>query len=54
VAHHIRPWDQAGSTDLQNLVLVCRYHHPRIHLGRLRITWVDGYATTTEADRAPP
>ncbi len=54
VAHHIRPWDQGGSTDLQNLVLVCRYHHRRIHLGRLRIIWVDRHATTAEADRAPP
>ena len=54
VAHHIRPWDQGGRTDLRNMVLLCRYHHRRVHLARLRITWIDGRATTTETNRAPP
>ncbi len=46
VAHHIRPWDQGGPTDLPNLVLLCRYHHRSVHRGRLRIRWTDGHATT--------
>ena len=54
VAHHIRPWDQGGRTDLGNMVLLCRYHHRRVHLGRLRIVWVQGHATTAEVNRAPP
>lgn len=46
VAHHIRPWDQGGPTDLPNLVLLCRFHHRHVHRGRLQVTWTDGYATT--------
>ena len=30
-AHHIVPWTAGGSTDLDNLVLLCRHHHRRIH-----------------------
>ena len=54
VAHHIRPWDQGGPTDLANMVLLCRYHHRRVHLGRLQVVWIDGHATTAEVNRAPP
>lgn len=54
VAHHIRRWDQGGRTDLANLVLLCKFHHRRVHLGRLRIVWIDGHATTVEVSRAPP
>jgi hypothetical protein len=25
--HHIRPWAAGGGTDLDNLCLLCRYHH---------------------------
>ena len=38
IAHHVRPWAAGGPTDLPNLVLVCCYHHRRIHHGRLHIT----------------
>ena len=30
-AHHIRWWSQGGSTDLDNLVLVCTFHHKLVH-----------------------
>ena len=30
-AHHIRPWNQGGATDLDNGVLLCRHHHLRLH-----------------------
>jgi hypothetical protein len=30
-AHHIRWWSQGGSTDLENLVLVCSFHHRLVH-----------------------
>jgi hypothetical protein len=30
-AHHIVWWEHGGSTDLQNLVLVCTFHHKLVH-----------------------
>ncbi|HET6345274.1 MAG TPA: DUF222 domain-containing protein, partial [Myxococcota bacterium] len=30
-AHHITPWAEGGSTDLANLVLLCRKHHTLLH-----------------------
>ena len=30
-AHHILPWGHLGDTDLNNLCLLCRYHHMVIH-----------------------
>ncbi len=36
-AHHILGWAAGGQTDLDNLVLLCRFHHTAVHEGRLRI-----------------
>ena len=34
IAHHIRPWDDRGPTDLTNLVLmICHFHHRTVHHG---------------------
>jgi Domain of unknown function (DUF222)/HNH endonuclease len=30
-AHHIRWWDRGGRTDLDNLVLICSFHHKLVH-----------------------
>jgi hypothetical protein len=30
-AHHVLPWERGGGTDLDNLVLVCGYHHKLVH-----------------------
>ena len=30
-AHHVRPWEHGGPTDLTNLALICRHHHRAIH-----------------------
>jgi len=30
-AHHIRHWGRGGPTDLDNLVLVCTFHHKLVH-----------------------
>ncbi|WP_312034676.1 HNH endonuclease signature motif containing protein [Actinoplanes sp. TBRC 11911] len=30
-AHHITEWTAGGETILDNLVLLCRHHHRRIH-----------------------
>ncbi|ORB10802.1 HNH endonuclease signature motif containing protein, partial [Mycolicibacterium monacense] len=32
-AHHIQHWENGGPTDLDNLVLVCPYHHRLHHRG---------------------
>ncbi len=29
--HHIKHWADGGPTDLDNLVLLCRYHHTLLH-----------------------
>jgi len=30
-AHHITHWADGGTTDLDNLVMVCRHHHTLLH-----------------------
>jgi len=36
--HHIIPWEIGGLTDLVNLVLLCRFHHRRVHHGGYNVT----------------
>ncbi|MGX9789273.1 HNH endonuclease signature motif containing protein [Mycobacterium sp. MMS18-G62] len=37
-AHHIRHWEDGGVTELDNLVLLCPYHHRLHHRGVITIT----------------
>jgi hypothetical protein len=37
-AHHIRHWEDGGPTELDNLLLVCPYHHRLHHRGVITIT----------------
>ncbi|SHN46619.1 HNH endonuclease signature motif containing protein, partial [Cryptosporangium aurantiacum] len=30
-AHHIIPWTHGGPTDMNNLILLCGFHHHRVH-----------------------
>jgi hypothetical protein len=30
-AHHVRWWNRGGRTDLDNLVLICSFHHTLVH-----------------------
>jgi hypothetical protein len=39
--HHLRHWAQGGSTDLDNLVTICRVHHWRVHEGGWRLIRTD-------------
>jgi hypothetical protein len=32
-AHHLRHWADGGTTDVENLALVCGFHHRRLHEG---------------------
>ncbi len=40
-AHHIRWWEDGGATDLDNLVLLCRFHHVLMHSGHYCVDMVD-------------
>lgn len=50
-AHHIVWWEQGGSTDLPNLILLCRFHHKAVHQRGFTIERdVDGIATFSRPD----
>lgn len=62
-AHHIRHWEHGGPTELDNLVLVCPYHHRLHHRGgitiagtadRLVVTDDYGQAMTGRSLARPP
>jgi len=36
-AHHLIAWYLGGPTDIDNLLLLCRWHHARVHEGHWRI-----------------
>lgn len=40
--HHIIPWREGGQTEVNNLCLLCDFHHDRIDTGGWRITMRDG------------
>ena len=37
-AHHIQSWAAGGTTDLNNLILLCQFHHTTVHEGGITIT----------------
>jgi hypothetical protein len=41
-AHHIIHWVWGGATELDNLVLVCSFHHKLVHEGGWRVNLPDG------------
>ncbi|HEU5470593.1 MAG TPA: DUF222 domain-containing protein [Actinophytocola sp.] len=41
-AHHIRHWAYGGTTDLHNLVLLCRRHHRLVHHSEWSIRMING------------
>ncbi|MCG8467452.1 MAG: HNH endonuclease, partial [Gemmatimonadetes bacterium] len=50
-AHHVRHWADGGETRLDNLVLLCRHHHRRVHEDGWRVTLgPDGDATFHRPD----
>ena len=51
--HHLRHWVHGGSTDLDNLALLCRAHHRAVHEGGWRLArGPDGW-TATPPRRTP-
>ena len=62
VAHHCRPWEHGGCTDLSNLCLLCPTHHRELHHhgwtacvegGITRITTVAGHDIPTRNRNGP-
>ncbi len=55
-AHHVRPWAAGGPTDLDNLVLLCQWHHTAVHEGRMSMRRTLGAGAgwvVTHADGSP-
>jgi hypothetical protein len=48
-AHHIQHWEDGGATDLDNLVLLCPYHHRLHHRGIITITGPADQLTVTDS-----
>ncbi|OFJ51731.1 HNH endonuclease signature motif containing protein [Mycolicibacterium grossiae] len=49
-AHHVVHWEDGGTTDLTNLVLVCPYHHRAHHRGLITISGPAERLVVTDAD----
>jgi hypothetical protein len=52
-AHHIVHWEDGGPTELDNLVLVCPYHHRAHHRGVITITGTAQKLVVTDQEGAP-
>lgn len=48
--HHLRHWEDGGETELDNLVLVCPFHHRAHHRGVITITGPAGNLVVTDDD----
>jgi hypothetical protein len=60
-AHHVVHWTEGGPTSVQNLLLLCRRHHRKVHeRGGFRLGFLDGQPVFRRPDgllledRAPP
>ncbi|MGE2835043.1 HNH endonuclease signature motif containing protein [Mycobacterium sp. SMC-4] len=52
-AHHLRHWEDGGPTELDNLVLLCPYHHRAHHRGDITLTGPATDLVVTDADGDP-
>ncbi|TPG31199.1 HNH endonuclease signature motif containing protein [Mycolicibacterium hodleri] len=52
-AHHLRHWEDGGPTELDNLILLCPYHHRQHHRGAITITGPAHHLVVTDADGIP-
>ncbi|HVE46071.1 MAG TPA: DUF222 domain-containing protein [Acidimicrobiales bacterium] len=52
--HHIQHWSQGGETSLENLVLLCRLHHRKVHEQNFTVRYDGGTRFTfTRPDGTP-
>jgi hypothetical protein len=47
-AHHIQHWEDGGTTDLHNLVLLCPYHHRLHHRGGITVAGTADHLVVTD------
>ncbi|WP_422743784.1 DUF222 domain-containing protein [Mycobacterium sp. WMMD1722] len=47
-AHHLRHWEDGGATELDNLVLLCPYHHRLHHSGGIDLRGPAGQLVVTD------
>jgi hypothetical protein len=52
-AHHVISWIHGGGTDLDNLILLCQWHHTAVHEGGISITRAGGGWAFTKPDGQP-
>jgi hypothetical protein len=52
-AHHVRPWWAGGRTDIDNLILVCSFHHQVIHDHGYRVRRLTGRWEFRRPDGTP-
>ena len=52
-AHHIQHWENGGMTELDNLVLLCPYHHRLHHRGVITITGPAADLSVADSAGAP-
>ncbi|MDP9223049.1 MAG: HNH endonuclease [Actinomycetota bacterium] len=45
-AHHVVHWARGGATDIDNLVMVCSFHHKLVHEGGWQVRLRDGLEAT--------
>ncbi|GAA4930682.1 uncharacterized protein DUF222 [Actinomycetospora succinea] len=53
-AHHIRHWIDHGPTEIDNMVLLCRFHHQLLHHGHWTVAIVDGRPSFRPPDWIDP
>jgi uncharacterized protein DUF222/HNH endonuclease len=52
-AHHVRHWLHGGRTDIDNLILICSFHHQVIHDHDYLILWLAGRWQFRRPDSTP-
>lgn len=53
-AHHIKPWQHGGLTDINNAALLCSHHHTLMHNSQWSLELVHGTPTFTPPYRLDP
>jgi hypothetical protein len=53
-AHHVIPWDEGGTTDIDNLALLCRRHHGYAHSNRWTLEAIPLDDAADEEGPPPP